>query len=54
MGSTALAAAVPYLGQVTQSSHKGQWSTYKKEKRKKKEGNYMCCPQGLQEQYKQP
>ena len=35
MGSAALAAAVPYMGQVTQSSHKGQWSTYKKEKRKK-------------------
>ena len=51
MGSAALAAAVPYQGQVIQISHTGQWSTYKKER--KKEGNYMRCPQGPQEQYKQ-
>ena len=36
MGSTALVAAVPYPGKVTQISHKGQRSNRKKKEKKKK------------------
>ena len=36
VGSAALAAAVPYLGKMTQISHKAQWSTLKKKKGFKK------------------
>ena len=36
VGSTALAAAVPYPGKVPQNSHEGQGNTIKKERKKKK------------------